>query len=515
MFSAKQLALQLGVILFLWNLTILGGSFKGSRPPSKWECFRSLIHLLPPVFLYLFAWLADQSTDPALVWFYALFVFRYYKTVISVYYWFQYKPAVAVSIPTYTPDDCTVILPTAGPNDRETFVDSICAILMNKPKHVIIATATEKVQELVKTVLAEMISKNGQLKYQLEHNLGKFEVPVSAIQVINCNAANKRIQFLTASRLVKTKLIASVDDSAVWGPRLLLGTLPAFDDSNVGLVGTKKWVKRLEWKDDPTKSCLANWLGAYWQGFSNTLFALYLIRHNFEIQSSNAADGGVFCVSGRTAFLRSQIVRDPEFEHDFLNEYAFDFCGFKRGANLAADDDLFIVRWVTKRDWTIKMQLADDATVTITMKATLQVFVQKCLRWSRTIVRQNPKALFGDRVIWYKWPITVWTTYLPWMWNASLLWDPALVITLLRTAMYKQSMNKVSVILALVGFIYATKLIKTVPWFWANPDYFFLYFFPIPLTPLFSHFHSLLKIWTYITAIDTSWSGRKLPPKQS
>jgi hypothetical protein len=127
-------------------------------------------------------------------------------------------------------------------------------------------------------------------------------------------------------------------------------------------------------------------------------------------------------------------------------------------------------------------------------------------------MRQNPIALFHDRTIWWKWPVTVWTSYLPWVYNAALFWDPLMVYSLTSTEYYKNSERTGTLLICSIAFIWATKLIKTSPWFLEHPDDFFLYFFPIPAYPLFAYFHSLLKIWSILTWWDISWSGRLVPP---
>lgn len=516
MTPAEQFAALLGAILVIWNTIVLVSSMKHVRRPSQQEILRAfMIHLLPPTFLFGASKLANNSSDPALVWFLALVFSRYYKTIIGIFNWYRYKPAIAALQPKFNLGDCTVIIPTVGPKGNEAFEDMLCSILANKPARIIIATNNEKAESEVNEATKTIRSKFEDCKtaYQHANGLKGFQIPSDIFKVINSNVSNKREQFLTAAKATETKLIAMVDDTAVWTPNLLNATLPAFEEDDVGLVGVKKWVKRLPYNADPNKSALSNWLAAWYAGYMNTLGALYLIRHNFEIRSAYAADGGVFCISGRTAMIRTSIVQDKAYDWAFKNEYVIDFWGIKIG-HLAADDDVFTTRWILNTGWKPRIQYSDDATMTTTI-GNKGKFQQQCLRWSRTTLRQNLKSLFVDRVIWWRWPITVWTTHFAWLWNASLLWDPAMVYMMTQTAAYKSSTRQGLMLTAMVGFIYATKLIKIFPWFLANPDYFFLYFFPIPATPLFSYYHSILKLWTWVTILDTSWAGRKLPADQT
>ena len=105
--------------------------------------------------------------------------------------------------------------------------------------------------------------------------------------------------------------------------------------------------------------------------------------------------------------------------------------------------------------------------------------------------------------------MTVWTSILPWMYNAALFWDNLAVYALTRTDMYAESDYRKAMLCALVGFIWATKLVKTIPWYWAHPADFFLYFV-IPAAPLFGYWHPLLMVYTAFTVWDLEWSGRKL-----
>jgi hypothetical protein len=208
--------------------------------------------------------------------------------------------------------------------------------------------------------------------------------------------------------------------------------------------------------------------------------------------------------------IRTAIVKNKDFEHAFTNEYILRFGDrFPGWGPVTADDDNFMTRWVVNHGWDIKIQSTKEATMTTILGLYPLKFPDQCRRWSRTTFRQNPMALFVDREVWWKWPVTVWTTKFPWLYNAALFWDGLAVYTLTRTDMYAQSSHRVAMLCALVGFIWISKLVKTIPWFWAYPMDFFLYFV-IPAYPLFAYWHSLLKVYTAFTFWDLVWSGRKL-----
>jgi hypothetical protein len=438
-------------------------------------------------------------------------IFRYWRTLVAIWFWFQYEIAVSTPEPNIIAQDCSVIVPTVGPAGNKFFHEMVTAILINRPARLIFSTNTDSAAEQVDAVLPHILAdvQAGSSTYQVEHDLGPIKV-TTEILVRNANMSNKRQQVVHAFSNVDTEILVIVDDTAIWQPQFLQATLPAFESKQVGFVGTRKWVKRLPHPRDPTANFFAGLWNQYVAGFWNTIGGLYLVRHNFETRSSNAADGGVFCVSGRSSLIRTDIVKNPSFEHAFLNEYVLRFGEFFPGwGPVAADDDNFITRWVINHGWQIKIQSSKDATMTTSLGTYPLKFPDQCQRWSRTTFRQNPIALFSDRTVWWTWPLTTWTTLFPWLYNAALIWDSLAVYILTQTDMYAQSSDRMAMMGLLVGFIWMSKLVKTIPWFWEYPVDFFLYFV-IPAYPCFTYWHSLLKVYTAFTFWDLTWSGRKL-----
>jgi hypothetical protein len=488
-----------------------------------------LCHAIPAIFFLLTTKTAESSQDTALVWFMALILFRYWRIMVNIYFWFQYKPAVIIpGLKQVNASDCTVVVPTVGPGEGEkynkAFYEMITSVLVNHPARLIISTNDEKAEKQVNTALPLILAKieAGDTNYHREHGLGPTRVTTDRV-VSNAEISDKRTQVVDVFKKVFTKITVMADDTAIFGPNFLKATLPAFQSDKVGFVGTRKWVKRQRTYDPAETPGL---LKRYIDGFWNTMGGLYLIRHNFEIRATNAADGGVFCVSGRMSLIRTKIVSptapdfDNEaqraaataFQHAFLNEYILRIGDWFPGwGPVKSDDDNFITRWVINHGWRVKIQYSKAATMTTVLGGTNPLkFPLQALRWSRTTFRQNPIALFADRMCWWEWPLTTWTTLFPWMYNAALVWDFLAVFALTKTHLYAQSAHPGLLLTALVVFIWMSKLVKTIPWFWEYPMDFFLYFV-IPAYPLFAYGHSLLKIWTAFTFWDLAWSGRKLP----
>ncbi|KAJ4374047.1 hypothetical protein N0V83_002786 [Neocucurbitaria cava] len=510
----------------LWTIFLMFDAHRRLDRPSLLATLGLLCHAIPSVFLLATTMVAEEAHDPPFVWLVALLVFRYWRTLVNIFFWFRYKPAVAKGDLKITANDCTVIVPTVGPTGNTEFAEMVTAILVNRPACLVFSTNTKDAQEQVNMVKSTIVAdvEAGNTTYQKQHGLGPLEVSTK-ISVENAQVSNKRQQVVHGFQKVDTEILIMADDTAVWHPRFLEATLPAFASNKVGFVGTRKWVKRLPRPYDPTINCFANLWSQYVAGFWNTMGGLYLVRHNFEIQATNTADGGVFCVSGRSSLIRTEIVNKDEFTKAFLNEYILRFQWFECLAWLGwlgwfgkdfpgwgpitADDDNFLTRWVIDHGKDVKMQCSEEATMTTILGKYPLKFPEQCQRWSRTTFRQNPIALFVDRTIWWKWPLTVWTTYFPWLYNAAFFWDGLAVYTLTQTTLYAESSRPMALLCGLIVFIWATKLVKTIPWFWEYPMDFFLYFV-IPAYPLFAYWHSFLKVYTAFTFWDLAWSGRKL-----
>ncbi|KAF2132327.1 glycosyltransferase family 2 protein [Dothidotthia symphoricarpi CBS 119687] len=501
-------------LMILWTSFLIFDVRRRPNPPSTLRSLGLLCHNIPAAFFLGTAIVTQHVNDKAMFVFGALMIFRYWRTLVNVWYWFQYKPAVAPTDFKITSADCTVIVPTVGPVGNTVYDQMVTSILMNHPARLIFSTNTDSAAEQVNAALPLMLADiaAGHTVYQKQHGIGPIAVTTD-IKVLNARVSNKRQQVVHGFKGVETDILIMVDDTAIWHPRFLEATLPAFASEKVGFVGTRKWVKRLPHPYDPKANFFVSLWKQYQAGFWNTIGGLYLVRHNFEIRATNAADGGVFCVSGRSSLIRTSIVNNDRFTDAFLHEYILHFGDhFPGWGPVTADDDNFLTRWVINNGWNVKIQCSEEATMTTVLGQLPLKFPDQCKRWSRTTFRQNPIALFVDRTVWWKWPLTVWTTYFPWMYNAALVWDSLSVYAFTQTNLYAESSRRVFMLGGLVAFIWMTKLVKTIPWFWAYPVDFFLYFL-LPAYPLFTYYHSLLKIWTVFTFWDLAWSGRKLPAR--
>jgi hypothetical protein len=224
---------------------------------------------------------------------------------------------------------------------------------------------------------------------------------------------------------------------------------------------------------------------------------VYLERHNFELAATNAIDGSVFVLSGRTSAHRTAILQDPEFLQGFANEMFF----FGKFGPIAADDDNFITRWEVKKGWDIKFQYCADATIETDLGEPHK-FVSQCMRWVRTTWRSNSCSLFTDRTVWRRQPWGVYAIYISSFFNFALFFDGALMYTLSKTT-FGQSKNALCLMAA---WIVLSKMIKLIPHFRRNPADLLL----IPVYLAFAYLHSLMKLWALFTFWNIQWSGRNL-----
>ncbi|KAF3000793.1 hypothetical protein E8E13_005804 [Curvularia kusanoi] len=498
-------------IMFSWVTFLMHDYRCKVEAPSLTKALGMVCHTIPALYLYGTCHLANIAANSSDIWFASLMIFRYWRTLVQIFFWSRYKPMRPTRNDTMKPKDCTVLVPTVGPAGNSAFEDLIASILTNNPARVIFSTNTRAAAEGLETSLRTFRLKynEGTTAYQLLNNIHGATIDTD-IQIINVGISSKRSQIVSGLAYVDTKILVCADDTAEWSSNWLREALAAFNDPKVGLVATRKWVKVLP---APTTSSadgilFNTWLRWYAR-FWNNMGGIYLTRHNFEIQSTNTADGGIFCVSGRSFLIRKEILND-EFQHAFTNEYVLG-CG-----PVQPDDDNFVTRWVLKHGWRIKVQCQKEATMTTVLGGYpigFKFFPSQCQRWSRSTFRQNPIALFIDRDIWWTWPLTVWTTYFPWMYNAALVWDFLALFTFTRTTFFATSSHPWLLLCTLLYLMQLTKMVKTAAWWAAHPLDFLLYFI-IPAYPLFTYRHSIMKLHTAFTCLDLEWSGRKLPPAE-
>ncbi|OJA15729.1 hypothetical protein AZE42_07256 [Rhizopogon vesiculosus] len=216
-----------------------------------------------------------------------------------------YRPVPLPENPTYiASEDVTIIVPTIDAG--EEFKEAAHSWLAGKPKEIIIITEEKMLGPLQELATA---------------------VDPERIRVLTVPFANKRLQMAHGIRNTTTDIIVFADDDAIWPPTMLPYMLACFEDQKVGGVGTSQRVQ-------PVGERMTVW---------EVLAAFRLTIRNIEISSSTHIDGGLPCLSGRTAAYRTVILKDPEFLHGFTHDY------WLGKYQLNSGDDKFLTRWMVDK----------------------------------------------------------------------------------------------------------------------------------------------------------------------
>jgi cellulose synthase/poly-beta-1,6-N-acetylglucosamine synthase-like glycosyltransferase len=399
-----------------------------------------------------------------------LFIFRYFRLIVHmVAFWGFYKPTEIPESPTLTPGDVTVIVPTVDPNNKD-FEECLRTCLANNPRELIIVVGRR------------------QLLGEAANAVARFRTDgcKSTISVTFTESPNKRRQVIHAVEHVKTPIVVFLDDHVFWpSPNFLRSVLAPFEDPKVGGVGTNKRVRRTE-------------TGFTTKSFWNMIGALYLERNNFNAGATNAVDGGMSCISGRTSVHRTQVLQQKEFMDGFKNERFF----FGIFGPLDADDDKYITRYYVRKGYAVKFQICEDALIETTL-GEFPKYLSQCVRWARTTWRSNPASLFTDRSVWKAQPWCVYAVHLTGFVNFSLFYDAALLYSYSHSSYYHALGGSLKY---LVLWVLAGKTAKSIPHFVKEPrDLVFL-----PGYYAFTYFHSFIKLYALFTFWDTNWSGRQL-----
>ncbi|KAL0069994.1 hypothetical protein AAF712_002891 [Marasmius tenuissimus] len=247
-----------------------------------------------------------SDSFPVFVPFGVIGFYRYLWYLIRIAASITYQPVPLPERPTYiAEEDVTIIVPTIDAG--EEFKEAARSWLVGKPKEILIIT-----EEKMREPLQELANA----------------VDPERIRVLTVPFANKRLQMTHGIKNTTTDIIVFADDDAIWPPMLLPYVLACFEDQKVGGVGTSQRVQ-----------AVGNRM-TVWE----VLAAFRLSIRNIEISASTHIDGGIPCLSGRTAAYRTVILKDPEFLHGFTHDYWLDKYQLNSG------DDKFLTSGTIKYD---------------------------------------------------------------------------------------------------------------------------------------------------------------------
>ncbi|CBX94795.1 hypothetical protein LEMA_P117980.1 [Plenodomus lingam JN3] len=267
----------------------------------------------------------------------------YDKAVIS-YYSRKYKPVPLPQRPNYSHEDVSVIVPTI--DTESTFTDCMRLWLKANPREIIIATVERnkaRVMELIKP---------------LQKDADKIVIVIAPL-------ANKRHQLMVGVKAAKGKIFALVDDDVYWRSDGVVPYLLApFEDPRVGAVAG---IQSAEIPSDRQDSRVIT----PWESIAT--FDLNQWKSSREVHF--AADGGCWCLSARTLFMRASIIQNQSFADAYTQEVIG-----RRVVNTA--DDVVLTGLIFDRGWKVTIQNIIEAEVTTNIPQNHK-FVWQVLRWDR------------------------------------------------------------------------------------------------------------------------------------
>ncbi|KAL9932272.1 hypothetical protein V8E36_008751 [Tilletia maclaganii] len=390
---------------------------------------------------------------------------RYFWYAIRLSAAVVYRPIPPPANPTYlASEDVTIIVPTIDAGDE--FKEAAYSWLVGNPAQILIVTENKMREPL--QALAD-------------------EVDPVRIKILTVPKANKRLQMSHGIRNTTTDIIVFADDDAIWPPTLLPYVLACFEDQQVGGVGTSQRVK-------PTGTRMTVW---------ETLAAFRLSIRNFEIAASTHIDGGVPCLSGRTAAYRTVILKDPAFLHGFTNDY------WLGKYLLNSGDDKFLTRWMVSHGWNTYIQVCAEAEILSTMKPDWR-FLKQVLRWTRNTWRSDIRSIFTERHIWTRHPYVAYSMIDKFTNPITLLVGPCLVLYLcIKSTRAVEDggyhLPAWNILLSYLVWVLATRTAKLLPHLWFRPqDILF-----VPAFLLFSYYFAVMKIYALFTLHVTAWGTRQ------
>lgn len=398
----------------------------------------------------------------------------------------------------------TIIVPTIDADD--SFADAARSWLANNPREIIIVTETSVAAALEKLAIeVDGPPLDPELRDAFPHTVPLNEstnrIPSSSnndpienpkkgrIRVITVPKANKRLQMAAGIQETRTDLIVFADDDALWPKTLLASVLACFEDQSIGGVGTSQVVK----------PCNPSGKLTVWE----TLAAFRLTIRNIEISASTHIDGGIPCLSGRTAAYRTMILKDPKFSDGFTHD-------FWRGKyHLNSGDDKFLTRWMVSHGWKTYAQCCKEAELQSTMKPDWR-FLKQVLRWTRNTWRSDMRSMFMERHIWTTHPYVAFTMVDKIINPFTLLAGPCLVLYLMIRSSAGNAPNGFhlpawNIIFSYIAWLLITRTLKLLPHLYKRPQDIIY----IPVWLLFGYYFAVMKLYALMTLHVTGWGTRE------
>ncbi|KAJ3378278.1 hypothetical protein HDU92_007546 [Lobulomyces angularis] len=396
-------------------------------------------------------------------------IYRWIWYIIKLVAYALYRPMKPKKNPTFTcKRDVTILIPTIDAGEEIKL--AIKTWLKSDPYEVIFITSKETKPALLE--LARSVDPSGNI-----------------VKVITVEKPNKRKQMVAGINEVKTQLIIFADDDVLWPSKMGEWIIAPFEDPRIGGVGTSQTVLSIGERF------------TIWE----ILAAFRISMRNIEITASTKIDGGLCCLSGRTAAYRTQIIRDPEFQSQFQNEF------WLGKYHQHSGDDKFLTRWLYYHEWKTYCQTCPEVELASTFKDNWR-FLKQLLRWTRNTWRSDFKSIFVERKVWRQYPYTAFTMIDKFFNPLTLLMGP---VTITYFAIQRQynppspnarnpPLEDWVIFTSYAVYLLLTRFIKYAPHFVRRPiDVFFL-----PVVILFNFYFAFLKIYCLFTLHITEWGTR-------
>jgi cellulose synthase/poly-beta-1,6-N-acetylglucosamine synthase-like glycosyltransferase len=400
---------------------------------------------------------------------------RYLRLVVGIVVNLTFKAYPIPAFPSYIPSrDVTVVVPTVYkcPSELASCLSRINACGPNSIFVVLLDSNVAKCQQLCR-----------------DHGF-------SNVTVLGVPVLGKRTQMVRALDHIATSIVVWADDDVFWPAQYLENLLAIFENPKVGAGGTCQRVRRSN-----GSSCLPT-------NFWNILGISYLERRVFNNLTTNAVDGSLSTLSGRSSAYRTEILKTEEFRKAFTTD--------KWGnAVLNSDDDKFLTRYVMSRPctqggpcasgWEIAIQRAVFLETTLEESS---AFIHQCLRWARARYRGNLTVMRKE---------TYWRSQ-KYAWGAYVIYFSCFQFAFFTDLFFFKSLDLVLSgfsassgtrfwwFVAFFSWLLFTKVVKMIPHFLRNP----LDLVWLPALIIFGYLHSLLNVYVLFTLNQTAWGGKDL-----
>jgi hypothetical protein len=440
--------------------------------------------------------------------FFVLFVLRYARFVLNCVARTRYRPCDRPQSPRYRPSNVVCYIPSVDCVGTE-FERTVRCAVQTGCRAVYVSTVKRAAPHARDVCGALSINVSVIAAVQFPN---KREQTCAALQQIARDMEGEAAAAAAADERIQ--LILGLDDH-VWmsEPREFLADVVApFENPAVGGVSVGRQVERLTAatrRPGSTSRSLLNLLGCFyllrrnWGKFSDPCKGVDIADQPLELSAINTVDGGVTVISGRAACFRAEILTDRRFLAAFVDEYFARRIFGRWIGPLHADDDNFITRWLIAEGWKIKFQYTPHACITTSLGVDgPHKWLQQCIRWSRATIRSNLTSLTSPHV-WYTYPWTTATLYIPTLCNYSVLIDPAL-IWLGWNAALEHHIRPPVVLVPLVLWMLVTKTAKLYLHLRAHPRDIGL----LPVQFAFGYAHSFIKLYSTLTFWMLAWGSR-------